>query len=34
MPDNIPPTYKDVYWDVELKGKDYAILDILNKCKM
>jgi len=34
MPDNLPPTYKDVYWDVELKGKDYAILDILNKCKM
>ena len=34
MPDNIPPTYKDVYWDVELKGKDYAILEILNKCKM
>ena len=34
MPDNIPPTYKDVYWDVELNGKDYAILDIINKCKM
>ena len=34
MATNLPPTYKDVYWDVELKGKDYAILDILNKCKM
>jgi len=34
MATNLPPTYKDVYWDVELKGKDYAILDMLNKCKM
>ena len=34
MATKLPPTYKDVYWDVELKGKDYAILDMLNKCKM
>jgi len=34
MATNLPPTYKDVYWDVELKGKDYAILEMLNKCKM
>jgi len=34
MATNLPPSYKDVYWDVELKGKDYAILDMLNKCKM
>jgi hypothetical protein len=29
----LPPTYKDVYWDVELKNKDYAILEMLEKCK-
>ena len=34
MATNLPPTYKDVYWDVELKNKDYAILEMLNKCKM
>jgi UV DNA damage endonuclease len=29
----LPPTYKEVYWDVELKNKDYAILEMLEKCK-
>jgi UV DNA damage endonuclease len=29
----LPPTYKEVYWDVELKNKDYAILGMLEKCK-
>ena len=29
-----PPTYKEVYWDVELKNKDYAILEMLEKCKI
>jgi UV DNA damage endonuclease len=30
----LPPTYKEVYWDVELKNKDYAILEMLEKCKI
>ena len=30
----LPPTYKEVYWDVELKNKDYAILGMLEKCKI
>jgi UV DNA damage endonuclease len=30
----LPPTFKEVYWDVELKGKDYAILEMLEKCKI
>ena len=30
----LPPSYKEVYWDVELKNKDYAILEMLEKCKI
>lgn len=32
MAENLPPNYgKSVIWDVELKGKDYAILEMLNR---
>lgn len=32
MAENLPPDYdKDVIWDVELKGKDHAILEMLNR---
>ena len=32
MADNLPLNYgKSVIWDVELKGKDYAILEMLNR---
>jgi UV DNA damage endonuclease len=32
MAENLPESYgKNVIWDVELKGKDYAILEMLNR---
>jgi UV DNA damage endonuclease len=32
MAENLPPNYgKSVIWDVELKGKDYAILEMINR---
>jgi hypothetical protein len=32
MPDNLPVNYdKDVLFDVELKGKDYAILSLYKR---
>ena len=32
MAESLPPNYgKDVIWDVELKGKDYAILEMINR---
>ena len=32
MADNLPPDYgRNVIWDVELKGKDYAILEMINR---
>lgn len=32
MAESLPPDYgKDVIWDVELKGKDYAILEMINR---
>ena len=32
MADNLPPNYgRNVIWDVELKGKDYAILEMINR---
>ena len=32
MAENLPPQYtSDIYWDVELKNKDIAILDILRR---
>jgi UV DNA damage endonuclease len=32
MAENLPPDYgKDVIWDVELKGKDNAILEMINR---
>jgi len=32
MAESLPPYYgKDVIWDVELKGKDYAILEMINR---
>jgi hypothetical protein len=32
MADNLPPRYNEsVFWDVELKGKDWAILKMLNR---
>ena len=32
MAESLPPNYgKDVIWDVELKGKDHAILEMLNR---
>jgi UV DNA damage repair endonuclease len=35
MATGIPDSYGyDVIWDVELKNKDYAILDIINRAKV
>ena len=32
MAESLPPNYgKDVIWDVELKGKDYAILEMIDR---
>jgi UV DNA damage repair endonuclease len=32
MADNLPPDYgRNVIWDVELKGKDHAILEMINR---
>jgi hypothetical protein len=35
MAEGIPNSYGyDVVWDVELKSKDYAILDIIERAKV
>jgi hypothetical protein len=32
LAESLPPYYgKDVIWDVELKGKDHAILEMINR---